>query len=198
MQVVARAPSGAAHETDNLALLHRIALMPVNTGKVCVACLEAEAVGNDHRPAISRNVAGESNRAACGGVYGRRIFGGHIQPGMKGASAAYGVYPISEPVGYAVSLFERCNRRHKPENILLSADDMPDRGDLSEITCRLQHLDHQCALFLRRPCQTKQEKHTQAKAPTHSRCRCSPSRKERGDLRFSRLSRYGKTCRRGW
>lgn len=165
MQVVARTLSGTTHETYNLAFLYRIAIMPVNKGQVCVACLEAEAVGNNHRFAITRHIAGKGNRAACCGMNRCSIFGGHIQPGMKGTSAAYGVYPISEPVGYAVLLYKRCNRRYEPENILLSADNMPDRGDLSEITCRLQHLDHQRALVLCRRCQTKQEKRTQAKAP---------------------------------
>ena len=56
MQVVARTQSGASHKTDHLALLDRIALVPVNTGQVCVTCLEAEAVGYDHRFAISRHV----------------------------------------------------------------------------------------------------------------------------------------------
>lgn len=165
MQVVARTLPGASHKADHLALIDRITFVPVNTGQVCVACLEAEAVGYDHRFAISRHVARKGNRATCGGVYGRRIFGGHIQPGMKGTSAAYGVYPISEPVGYAVSLFERCNRRYEPENILLSADNVPDRGDLSEITCRLQHLDHQRALVLCSHPNGKQHKQSQTKAP---------------------------------
>ena len=154
--MVARTLSGATHETYHLAFHDHSPLVPVNTGKVCVTCLEPEAVGNDHRLAISRHIAGKGNRAACCGMNRCSIFGCHVKPCMKGTSAAYGVYPISEPVGYAVTLTYRGYRRYKPENILLTANDMPHGSDLSKISCRLQHPDRQCTLVLRRPCQSQQ------------------------------------------
>ena len=90
--MVARTLSGATHETYHLAFHDHSPLVPVNTGKVCVTCLEPEAVGNDHRLAISRHIAGKGNRAACCGMNRCSIFGCHVKPCMKGTSAAYGVY----------------------------------------------------------------------------------------------------------
>ena len=82
---------------------------------------------------------------------------GRIAGSFRGSrQKAVIINPISEPVGYAVTLTYRGNRRYKPENILLTANDMPHGSDLSKISCRLQHPDRQCTLVLRRPCQSQQ------------------------------------------
>ena len=195
VKVIACTQACTAHKTDNITFRDHRTLASVNMRKMRITCLETEAVCYNNRFAITGHIAGKGNRAIGCGMYSGRILSRHVKPGMKGTFTADRMHPISEPVGYAVILFKRCHRRYKPENILLTAYNMPHGSDLFKITCSLQHLCHQCALIL---CcgsrKRKQHNQSHAKAPTHLRYRCSPGQKEHDGHRFFRLSRYGKTC----